>query len=789
MKRFIEELKQIEFSGRIENLRTKMLKQPRYVSIEQAKIITSVYKNNPNLTAQMKRALSLKEALLNLEITIDKDELIVGNRTKESGAGVVFPEAGINWLKTEIDSLPTRPQDRFFVKEEDKEFFFNELVPFWEGKTLEDKIGEELPQEIKDCEVVGKLNQQDHAQGHICPDVSKWLKLGPIQIMKAAQEKANAADEDKKEYYLSVAVVLEAACAFIKRYANLSRQMAENEMNGESKKNLVEIAQCCENISENPPKTYREALQSVWFLFVILQLESNASSFSPGRADQYLYPYYMNDINAGRETLQSILYLTEAWFIKFNEIVYLRNTASAAFFAGFPIGFNIAIGGQTKDGHDAANELSYILLRAMEHTKLRQPNLSARVFSGSNDLFIDSIARAIGLGTGMPQLFNDDVIIPALLKSGYSATDANDYAIVGCVEISSQGNNLGFSDAAMFNGVKALELTLNNGVCTQTNKQIGLRLGKLTDFNSYEELENAYRKQMEYFIEKMLKGCYIIEKHHKNVLPTPFLSSVIDDCMENGTDVTAGGANYNFSGIQLIQIANIADSLAAIKTLVFEKKEVTKEELMENLLNNFKDERFRLIMMNHAPKYGNDDDTVDFIGEKWLETFYSILKKYKNYRGGEYIVGLYTVSAHVPMGLNVGATPDGRRSKEPLADGGLSAVYGRDINGPTALLNSVAKIDTKLASNGSLLNMKFSPKIFSDENGIENFISLIRSFITLQIGHVQFNVLNKDDLLAAKLEPEKYANLLVRVAGYTANYVDLSDALQNEILKRTEYGN
>ena len=563
--------------------------------------------------------------------------------------------------------------------------------------------------------------------------------------------------------------------------------MAEKS-EGAVKQYYLAIEQTCAAVAKAPASTYREAVQSLWFLFAILQMESNASSFSPGRADQYLYPYYQKDIESGDLTVAEALELTQAMFIKFNEIVYLRNAKSAEFFAGFPIGFNIAIGGQNPDGTEAVNELSYLFLRTQETVRLRQPNLSARVYKGSSDLYLRRVAEVIGVGTGMPQLFNDEGIIPALLAAGYQKEDAVNYAVVGCVEISTHGSALGFSDAAMFNMVKALELTLNDGVCMQTGKQMGLKLGTLKDFASFEALEQAYAAQLKYFIGKMVTGLEIVERFHKECMPTAFLSSVVDDCMEAGVDVTAGGAHYNMSGIQVIQIANLADSMAAIKHLVYDTREVSANELMEALQHNYPDEPLRQKMLTHAPKYGNDVEWVDGIGNRWVEFFLDEIHRYKNYRGGEYTLGLYTVSAHVPMGANVAATPDGRRSGEPLADGGLSAVYGRDQNGPTALLNSVARINSKNAGNGSLLNAKFAPELFSTEEGVMKFMALIRGFIALKINHIQFNVVNKADLFAAKKNPEQYRHLLVRVAGYTANYVDLAEKLQDEIIARTEYG-
>jgi pyruvate formate-lyase/glycerol dehydratase family glycyl radical enzyme len=527
----------------------------------------------------------------------------------------------------------------------------------------------------------------------------------------------------------------------------------------------------------------------VWFLFVILQMESNASSFSPGRLDQLLYPYFINDLKSGKITLTYAIELIDALFIKFNQIVYMRNGHSARYFAGFPIGFNITVGGQDKNGDDATNELSWLLLKAQDHIRMPQPNLTARIHKKSAIGFLNECSRVIGLGTGMPQIVNDESIITSLESAGISHEDAIDYALVGCVELSTQGNYLGWSDSAMFNLVKVLELSLNNGICMITGKQLGMNTGHLYDFSDFNDLENAFAGQIDFFIEKMIKACEAVEKCHQLHMPSPFLSCVIDNCLKNGTDVTAGGAKYNLSGIQAIQAANIADSLAVLKKLVFDDKRIDKKSFLDALRNNFSDnEPLRQICINHVPKYGNDIAWVDNLGAKWITYFAGRIKEYSNFRGGAYHMGLYTVSAHVPMGQNVAATPDGRLARTPLADGGLSPMYGRDTLGPTAVLNSVLRIPSHLASNGTLVNMKFLPSFFSNEYDRGKFTSLLKTLITLPIHHVQFNVVTSEELIKAKADPESYRGLTIRVAGYTAYFTELAEDLQDEIIKRTTHG-
>jgi formate C-acetyltransferase len=503
-------------------------------------------------------------------------------------------------------------------------------------------------------------------------------------------------------------------------------------------------------------------------------MESNASSFSPGRMDQYLLPYYEKDIASGALTHESALELIECLFLKFNQIVYLRSSGSAKYFAGFPIGFNVAIGGQDEAGKTAENELTFLFLRAQEHLLLPQPNLSARVFAGSSEHFLTRCSEVVGKGSGMPQFFNDEAVIPALKSKGISDEDARNYAIVGCVELTTMGNNLGWSDAAMFNLVKALELALNDGVCTLTGKQMGAHTGTLKDFDKYEDVITALNAQIDFFFERMIRCCEVVELAHAELLPSPFLSCVIDNCMKNGIDVTAGGAHYNLSGIQAIQCANIADSLAALKTLVYDEKLVDRAELHVALVNNFENaELLRLRMLNKAPKYGNDIEWVDAIAFDWARDFAERLSRYTNVRGGPYQMGLYTVSAHVPMGQNVGATPDGRLAKEPLADGGMSPVYGRDAHGPTAVLKSVSRVKSEYGSNGTLLNMKFLPSLFHTELGVAKFVRLLKAFIELKIIHVQFNVVNREDLIAAQKQPELYKSLTIRVAAVSYTHLTL----------------
>ena len=773
---------------RISILKGKMLDAPRYASIEQARIITRVYQENEKLSIPKKRALSLRCALEELEIGVEQEELIVGNRTKGVRYGVVFPESGCSWVNREFETLPTRPQDKFLVKEEDIQEFRKKIYPYWIGNSLEDVIKNNYGKEIDTMAKVVKINQKDHAQGHICPDSELWLKLGPKGLMKKAQDKLKACDKDRKEFYECTILVLEGAIHFMMRYHDYIINIID-DIDNEYKESLKNVADICLNLSKRPPETFHEAVQALWFLFVILHMESNASSFSPGRIDQYLYPYYRNDVETGRLSKQEALEILECLWLKFNQIVYLRNQNSAKYFAGFPIGFNIAIGGIDENGNDIYNELSLLCLKAQYHLGLPQPNLSVRLNKNSSHELMQEAIKVVAQGSGMPQFFNDEAIVQTMIDDlGIEEKDARNYAIVGCVELTTHGNNLGWSDAAMFNLNKALELTLNNGKCLLTNEKIGLDLGNLETYKTFADLENAFQKQVDYFIDEMMKAEIVVEKAHQDCLPTAFLSTVIDNCLDKGLDVTCGGAKYNLSGIQMIQVANLADSFAAIKVLVYDEKMISKHELLEALKADFKGyEIIQTMLLNKAPKYGNDVKWVDDLGAKWAGYFRERMKDYTNYRGGPYHTGMYTVSSHVPMGENLGASPDGRNALTPLADGGMSPVYGRDMAGPTAVLKSVSHMKNSYTTNGGLLNMKFLPEFFNSETGMMKFENFLRAFIDLKIPHIQFNVVRREDLLDAKIHPENHRSLTIRVAGYTAYFVELAGKLQDEIIERTAY--
>ena len=535
-------------------------------------------------------------------------------------------------------------------------------------------------------------------------------------------------------------------------------------------------------MATEPARDLYDALQLVWLTEVALQHESNASSLSLGRADQYLWPYYQASLAAG-ETPEAIRELLQCFYLKTNTIVAIRSTESASFFAGFPIGFNLVVGGVDAEGSDCSNELSYLLLDVQKDTRLPQPNLSLRVHAHTPASLLAKAGEVIRLGDGIPQVFNDETNIKAFMNRGVCEADARDYAVVGCVELSIPGRMYGLHDISMFNMVRCLEITLEEHP---------------DGFASFAKLERALERTISRYVGLMVRGCNACDQAHRETSPTPLLSALVRDSMERGRDITEGGARYNPSGVQGVGTANLADSLMVLKRAVFGEGEqgervkpvLSYRELMAVLARDWQgagDEALRQACVNRYPKYGNDVDEVDLLGAHFLEYYGREVEKYANVRGGRFQPGSYTVSAHVPLGAACGATPDGRHAHEQLADGGLSPMVGRDHEGPTAVLASVSKLRNELNSNGSLLNVKFSPATLEGEAGLEKLSAYLRAFSRLGLQHIQFNVVDRATLLDAQRHPERWRNLVVRVAGYSALFTELSRELQNDIIARSEH--
>ena len=760
---------------RIEFLKRELFKEKREISIERALLYTESHKKTGGEPEIIRRAKATENILEKMEIGIREGEILAGNRTIKPRAGIISPEMDPYWIMKELDTMEARPQDKFVFNEEDKKIFVEELFPYWAGKSLKDSLNGVIPEEIQNAvnEKIFSLNQTDKGQGHIIPDFEMILTKGLKQIKNEVVKKVEYDKEN--DFYKASLIVLEASINHIKRYSKLAKTLAYNENDENRKRELDKIAEVSEKISENPAETFFEALQLLWYTSIILQVESNASSISLGRIDQYLFTYYKNDIDKGENPEKLKEYL-EAFYIKTNDVVLLRSASSAKFFAGFPSGYTALLGGMNKYGQSAVNDLSYLCLDAYHDIRLPQPNLGVRVNDIEPRKFIKKTCETIALGTGIPQLFNDEVVIPSFLSRGVSLEDARDYSVVGCVELSIPGKTYGLHDIAMLNIMKIMEKVLYKN---KENTKL-----------MFSGIIDEIKESISYNVKLMAEGSNFVDIGHKKYAPVPLMSTLVKDSVEKGKDITEGGARYNFSGVQGIGLPNLCDSLAAIKKFIFEEKKYSFREMIEALEKNYegkKYDRMREDFINNADKYGNDIDEVDNISSDILRYYCKEVEKYKNPRGGIFIPGSYTVSAHIPLGEVVGASPDGRYSGEQLADGGLSPMFGRDIYGPTAVLKSLSKLDNILLTNGSLLNVKLSPSTLKDDKGINNFVNFIYAYMKLKLTHIQFNVVGVETLKKAQLEPEKYNNLVVRVAGYSAFFNELNKKIQDDIIQRTEH--
>jgi len=781
---------------RIARLRERVLATKRRVYVEPAHLITESYKRTEGEPIILRQAKAFRHVVRGMALAIHPDELIVGNRSPLPRMGVITPSAAVGWIDEELDRLPTRPWDCFDVQPEEIRELREEIFPYWRGKTLEDRVAEAIPvevQEARDCKLF-TLHQTDHAQGHIIPNVAKWLHQGPASLRADAIRARNrwpqqpGLTQQQADFYEAAVITLEAASEFMNRYGDLALELARQEGSPERRRELQRIGGNCHQLAVSAPEDFWQALQSLWFLWTLLEVEANASAFSPGRVDQYLNPFLLRDLQEGRLALAEAQELLDCLWIKFNEVVLLRHSDSARYFAGFPIGFNLVVGGQTAEGHDATNLLSFVCLQAQADVGLPQPSLGVRVHQDSPQDFLVAAARVISMGSGMPQVFNDEAVIPALLNRGVSHDDAMNYAIVGCVEPAAPGKTFGWNNASMLNLLRVLELTLHGGQDPTSGRQIGPATRRLGELLTFEDFEGAYEQQLRHAAALMVKGVNAVDAQHSQAFPTPFASTVIDDCLDVGQDMTAGGAHYNFTGVQGVQIANLADSLAALRRMVYEHKEVSPQQLLTALQQNFRGhERLRQRLLCRVPKYGNDDGYVDELARKWARLFCDEVVRHRNPRDGSYQAGFYTLAAHVPQGKNVGATPDGRLAHSPLADGGLSPAAGRDVRGPTAVLRSVGAIDHRLTSNGTLLNLKLLPALFQQDGALQRFAGFLRAFVKLGLMHVQFNVVSAETLRKAQEHPQQYRSLVVRVAGYSAYFVELDKDIQEEIIRRTEH--
>ena len=841
---------EIPKTDRIPRLVAHLYAKMPEIESARARLITESYKATEDKPVIMRRALAFAHILDNIPIIIREGELVVGSSTIAPRGCQTYPEFSYKWLEAEFETVAERKADPFYIADQTKK----ELLAadaYWEGKTTSDLATALMTEETKKAiehNIFTPGNYFYNGVGHVTVQYDKVLAMGYRGIIEEIQQeldRCNPGDGDycTKSQFLKAAILsCEAVIRYARRYAQLAEKEAAACTDSARKQELLQIAANCARVPEHGAATFHEACQSFWFVQQLLQLESSGHSISPGRFDQYMYPYYKKDLEAGRLTRESAQELIDCIWVKLNDLNKCRDAASAEGFAGYSLFQNLIVGGQDKEGLDVTNDLSFMCITASKHVFLPQPSLSIRVWNKSPHELLLKAADLTRTGIGLPAYYNDEVIIPSLLSRGLTLEDARDYNIIGCVEPQKAGKTEGWHDAAFYNMCRPLELVFSNG--WDKGEKISIETGAVEEMTTFEEFYDAYKKQMDYNISLLVNADNAIDVAHATRCPLPYLSCMVDDCIKRGKSVQEGGAVYNFTGPQGFGIANMADSLYAIKKLVFDEKKVTLAEYKRALAMNYgqgfdavsageivteilreirkvnlpemdrngmavdeaqvagmiaavmnaelpaeEKKRYEELraMIDEVPKFGNDNEEVDMFARDVAYTYTRPLLNYRNPRGGQFQAGLYPVSANVPLGAQTGATPDGRLAHTPVADG-VSPSAGKDVYGPTAAANSVSKLDHGIASNGTLFNQKFHPTALSGEKGLENFVALIRSYFDQKGSHMQFNVVDRETLLDAQAHPEKYAHLVVRVAGYSALFTTLSKSLQDDIIRRTEQG-
>ena len=829
-------------SPRIQKLVDALYEHMPVIESARAKLITESYKETEGEPIITRRAKAFAHILHNIPIIIRDNELIVGSSTIAPRGCQTFPEFSYEWLEAELDTVATRTADPFEIAEETKAEL-KEADKYWKGKTTSELATSYMaPEAIKAIEhnIFTPGNYFYNGVGHVTVKYWEVLETGFEGIMEKAQKELDGCSVGdgnyaRKSHFLEAVILsCKAVIDYAGRYAKLAQEMAAQTSDPVRKQELFVIAENCSRVPAKGAQNFYEACQSFWFVQQLLQMESSGHSISPGRFDQYMYPYYKKDMEAGTITREFAQELMDCIWVKLNDLNKCRDAASAEGFAGYSLFQNLIAGGQNKEGEDVTNDLSVMCIQASMHVHLPAPSLSVRVWNGSPHEFLIKAAELTRTGIGLPAYYNDEVIIPALQNRGLSLEDAREYNIIGCVEPQKAGKTEGWHDAAFFNMCRPLELVFSNGM--DKGEMVGIPTGDVTQMKTFDEFFDAYKKQMEYCISLLVNADNAIDVAHAERCPLPFLSCMIDDCLKEGKSVQEGGAVYNFTGPQGFGIANMADGLFAIRKLVYENKKVSMKELKEALAWNYdkgldaqsagdmtemimkamqkagrnvdastaegllktfmgmkpgeqKTQRFKEIhdMIDEVPKFGNDIPEVDYFAREVAYTYSKPLQKYNNPRGGKFQAGLYPVSANVPLGGQTGATPDGRYAHTPVADG-VSPSAGKDVKGPTAAATSVSRLDHFIVSNGTLFNQKFHPSALSGREGLEKFVALIRGYFDQKGMHMQFNVVDRQTLLDAQEHPEKYKHLVVRVAGYSALFTTLSRSLQDDIIRRTEQG-
>lgn len=793
-----------QLTDRMNKYREAVLTKKPYIDAERALLVTETYKKHMDKPANLKRAYMLQNILEHMTIYIEDDSFIAGNQASSNKDAPIFPEYTLEFVINELDLFEKRDGDVFYITEETKEQL-RSIAPFWENNNLRARAGALLPKEVDvymETGFFGMEGKMNSGDAHLAVNYQKVLEYG----LKGFEERAHAAKDaldltvpeniDKYHFYDSIFIVIDAVKTYAHRYASLAREMAENACS-ERKAELLEIARICDKVPYQPAETFAEAVQSVWFIQCVLQIESNGHSLSYGRFDQYMYPYAKADIEAGRETEDSIVErLTNLW-IKTLTINKVRSQSHTFSSAGSPMYQNVTIGGQTRDKKDAVNPMSYMVLKSVAQTKLPQPNLTVRYHKGLDNHFLNECIEVMKLGFGMPAMNNDEIIIPSFIKKGVLEEDAYDYSAIGCVETAVPGK-WGYRCTGMsyINFPKILLITMNDGIDPSSGKRFAKGHGHFTDMTSYEELKAAWDETLREITRMSVIVENAIDLGLERECPDILCSALTDDCIGRGKTLKEGGAVYDYiSGLQ-VGIANLSDSLAALKKLVFEEKRLTTSELCRALETDFagdRGEEIRQMLINDAPKYGNDDDYADQLVVDAYDTYIDEIAKYPNTRygrgpiGGVRYSGTSSISANVGQGKGTLATPDGRHAGTPLAEG-CSPEHSMDKKGPTSVLKSVSKLRTDEIVGGVLLNQKVNPQTLAKEEDKLKLMALLRTFFNRLHGyHIQYNVVSRETLIDAQKHPEKHRDLIVRVAGYSAFFNVLSKATQDDIIERTEH--
>jgi len=781
---------------RVRKLREQSIKTKPHITAERAILVTEFYKSDAGsqLSTPVRRALALKDLLEKKKIWIGEGELIVGERGPAPKEVPTYPEICCHSLE-DLEILSSRKNTPYAVDGETKRIYKEEIIPFWKQKSVRERIFSGMSDEWKAAYEAGVFTEflEQRAPGHTVLD-NKIYEKGLVDFKEDITRKMQNLDflndpeaYKKMEELKAMEIAADALIRYAERHAEKARELQRKEKNPERRKELEKIADVCTHVPAHAPRDFWEALQYYWFIHLGVITELNPwDSFNPGRLDQHLYPFYKKGFEDGSLTKEKARELLQLFWIKFNNQPAPPKVGVTAEESNTYNDFAlINVGGVKADGSDAVNELSYLILDVLEEMRLPQPSSMVQISKKSPDNFLKRALRIIRTGFGQPSVFNTDVIIQELLRQGKTIEDARNGGASGCVETGAFGKEC-YILTGYFNMVKVLEITLNNGLDPRTGQKIGLETGDPVEFGSFGELFDAFRRQLNHFVDIKIKGNNIIERLYAEHLPAPFLSLLIDDCIAKGKDYNDGGARYNTNYIQGVGLGTITDSLTAIAYQVFDKAEITLKELLKALKANFDEyENLRQRLLNKTPKYGNDDDYADHIMRAIFQAYYDAIDGRPNTKGGSYRINLLPTTVHIYFGKVVGATADGRRAGEPLSEG-VSPVQGADRKGPTAVIKSVSKID-HAKTGGTLLNQKFAPELLADEQGLDRLGHLIRTYFKLDGHHIQFNVVNADALRDAQKHPEKYRDLMVRVAGYTDYFVDLSVALQNEIIRRTEH--